>query len=308
MWFMIFELKNGYYTGSDDSMRHLESYKTRLINEIERTISEPAREWLRDALRVLSTSENISDDLALYSAMAKRKLGSAYLKQANAIDTQLSPVNIQRWTCADAGRLILLMSAIECRPDQSESIISRYYKMADNAERIALIHGLIFFAPADYLTEIALDAGRTNNLELLAALTLDNPYPACFYSDKAFNQMVLKALFQGLAIERVEGLGQRANADMARMGENYVVERENAGRSVPVDIWLAIGPCASETGNQQMMGYLSHDDIGHRYYCALALSQRLSQQPALAVILKKRLEIEQEALIIKRLQECLSAE
>jgi hypothetical protein len=237
--------------------------------------------------------------------MAKRKLGTVSLEQAAAIDTTFSPLDIRRWTIAEAARLVLLMSAIERDPDMAENIIISYYKMGDESERIALVRGLIFFAPGEYLTELALDVGRTNNLEVLAALTLDNPYPASFYSEQAFNQMVLKGLFLGLAIERIVGIEQRANPDLSRMCENYVVEREAAGRSVPVDIWLGVGPFASETGRQQMVDYLGNKDIGHRYYSALALVQRLSQDPSLKAILEQHFYTEQEPMIRKLLQDTL---
>ena len=286
-------------------MHSLEASKTSLLRESEPYFSEPGLQWLQGAVQTIAVSKQLSEDLGLYSAMAKRKLGSARLETANAIDTRFSPLDIRSWTSADAGRLILLISAVECDPAQADIVITSYYRMGDESERIAAIRGLIFFAPGDYLTELALDAGRTNNLELLAALALKNPYPACFYSEPAFNQMVLKCLFLGLAIDRIDAIEQRANPELARMCENYVVERQAAGRSVPVDIWLAIGPFASETGRQQMIDYLRHDETAHRYYCAVALSQRLSQDPTLAAILQQRLDTEQEPMVRKLLQENL---
>ena len=293
-------------------MHNLETSKNDLIRESNPFISESGQKWFQHALQAITASDQVIEDLGLYSAMAKRKLGSDHLHNtttcAAVIDTNFSPLDIHRWTSADAARLILLMSAIERDPELTENIILSYYKMGDEAEHIALIRGLIFFAPSEYLTELALDVGRTNNLEVLAALTLDNPYPACFYSEQAFNQMVLKALFLGLAIERIEGIEQRANADLTRMCENYVVERQAAGRTVPTDIWLAIGPFACETGRQQMIDYLDHENVSHRYYSALALVQRLSQDPTLTAILKQRLATEQEPMIRKLLQDTLQAE
>lgn len=288
-------------------MRNLEAYKNDLLRESDSFISESGRKWLQETLQILAASDQVIDDLGLYSAMAKRKLGNVELKNTAVIDTTFSPLDIRRWTSADTARLILLMTAIERNLELAEDTILSYYKMGDESERIALVRGLIFFAPGEYLTKLALDVGRTNNLEVLAALTLDNPYPACFYSEQAFNQMVLKALFLGLAIERIDGIEQRANPDLTRMCENYALERELAGRTVPTDIWLAIGPFASKTGRQQMIEYLNHENVSHRYYCALALAQRLSQDASLTAILKQRLETEQEPMIRKLLQDTLQA-
>ena len=289
-----------------NEIQSLESSRAALTKESASYFSESGQKWFNGAQQALAASNQIIEDLGLYSAMAKRKLGEEKLHQATAVDTRFSPLDISRWTSAETARLILLMTTIECNPAQAEGIITAYYRMGDESERMALIRGLVFFAPAEFLTVIALDIGRTNNLEVLAALSLDNPYPACFFSEEQFNQMVLKALFLGLAIERIEGLAKRANPDLARMGENYVVEREEAGRSVPVDIWLAIGPCASETGRQQMIDYLGHEEVGHRYYCTLSLIQRLSQDSALLPILRQRLDTEQETLILDLLQDALT--
>ena len=283
-------------------MHSLATSKATLARESAAYISESGQAWLDEALQALTASNQIIEDLGLYSAMARRKLGQENPQQAAVIDTGYAPLDVHRWSSAEAARLILLMTAIERDPAQVENIITAYYRMGDESEHMALLRGLILFAPADFLTVIALDAGRSNNLEVLAALILDNPYPACLFNEAQFNQMVLKALFLGLSIERIEGLAKRANPDLARMGENYVVEREEAGRSVPVDIWLAIGPCASETGRQQMIDYLGHEEIGHRYYCTLSLIRRLSRDPDLLPVLRQRLDTEQETLILELLQ------
>lgn len=302
---ILYDSESVYLMNSEDNIITLRTQKVNLLNALQPYLADTARTWLQQAQEAIAASAQVKEDLGLYSAMAKRKLGTASLDQTDAIDTTFSPLNIRRWSCTDAARLTLLMTAIESIPEKIQNIITAYYKMGDESEKIAFIRGLIYFAPADYLIELALDAGRTNNLELLAALTLDNPFPACFYSDQAFNQMVLKGLFLGLAIERVEGIEQRANADLTRMCENYVVEREEAGRTVPVDIWLAIGPYASATGRQQMVEYLKDDNVGHRYYCALALAQRLSKDTTLEPILRDHIQNETEPMITKLLQDTL---
>lgn len=292
---------------SNDNLNNLLIIKNDLFKALDNYLSESARQWLQDTLQTISTSDQVIEDLGLYSAMAKRKLGSVYMDDSPPIDSTSPALDIQRWTIADTGRIIMLISAIETQPEQTQETITAYYKMGDESERIALIRSLLIFAPGNSLTELALDAGRTNSLEILAALTLDNPYPARFYSESEFNQMVLKGLFLGLAIERVVDLSERANPELSHMCENYVIERENANRTVPVDIWLAIGPFASDTGKQQIMKYLTDEDIGHRYYCAFALIKRLPQDSSVESVLKQRMDIEQDPMIINLLQQSLSA-
>jgi hypothetical protein len=290
--------------GAND-IQGMESSKARLMNLCATNLPAAGKAWLDETLQKVANSNQLSEDLGLYSAMARRKLGVEYLQQVATLDTRLTTLDISRWSNAEAGRLILLMTAIETQPEAAQSIISGYYHRGDESERMALLRGLILFAPADYLSELALDAGRSNNLEVLAALTQDNPYPAFYFNDDQFNQMVLKALFLGLAIERIDGLLKRANPELARMAEHYVVEREQAKRPVPVDVWLAIGSCASDTGRQQMLDYLEHEDIGHRYYCSLALIQCLPEDPSLRPVLRQRLDMERETLILDLLRDAL---
>jgi len=282
---------------------NLSSIKKQLITAVNSYCSDAAQKWLQQAVHAIADSEQLNEDLGLYSAMAKRKLGAVLMQDADDLDSISPALNIQHWTTADCGRIILLITAIEQSSDQTENIIRYYFKIADEAEQVALLRSFSLFAPAKYLTELALDAGRTNSLELLSALTLDNPYPARYYSELEFNQMVLKGLFLGLAIKRINSLGQRANPELSRMGENYVIERENAGRSIPVDIWLAIAPCASDTGKQQLIHYLKHKEMGHRYYCCLALSQYMINDPSVQNLLKEHLKNEQEPLIIELLKQ-----
>lgn len=286
-------------------MKNLKQYQDQLLAVFSPIITEQGRGWFEEKLSQLSTSHQPIDDLSLCSAMVKRKMGDSPLVHAPAVDAGFSPLDIRRWGVSDAARLVMLLHLAQHLPEQVESLVQAYYRMGDESERIALIRGLIFFSPAEYLTLIALDAGRTNSLTLLSALALDNPYPASFYSEPAFNQMALKCLFLGLSIERVMGLEQRANPDLARMCENYVVERENAQRSVPADIWLAIGPHATEAGEQMIINYLNHEELGHRYYTALALGQRLSVNSALAQYLQARLEIEEIPIVRDILQDSL---
>jgi hypothetical protein len=285
-----------------DYLNHIDA---KLHTTLDGVASASGLVWLRQALETVAASKRIEEDLGRYSAMAKRKLGTARLEHAQVIDTTFSPLDIRRWSCAEAGRLALLISAVKHHPEMTEFLLRTYYRLGDESERIALVRGLIFFAPGQYLTELALEAGRTNNLEILAALTLDNPYPASFFTNQAFNQMVLKGLFLGLAIERIVGIEQRANTDLSRMCENYVVERELAGRKVPEDIWLAIAPFTSELGRTQMIKYLDHETIGHRYYCALSLCQKLSKDPTLKSLLEERLSIEKNTMIRKFLEDSL---
>ena len=71
-------------------------------------------------------------------------------------------------------------------------------------------------------------------------MACENPYPSQHFPDRNFNQLVLKALFNGVALSRVVGLASRLNAELTRMAGDYADERRAAGRAVPSDIGLAM--------------------------------------------------------------------
>jgi hypothetical protein len=88
----------------------------------------------------------------------------------------------------------------------------------------------------DRFLEIAVDACRTSIQPIFEAIACENPYPARYFPELNFNQMVLKAVFIGVALERIIDLDTRLTPDLARMGADYASERRAAGRPVPSDL------------------------------------------------------------------------
>jgi hypothetical protein len=123
-----------------------------------------------------------------------------------------------------------------------------------------------------------MESGRANSLALYAALALDNPYPSACYDDSAFNQLVLKSLFNDLPLARIIGLAERSNSELSQMCEEYRDERVAAGRCVPRDIWLALAPHASDRGLALALEALDDGDPEHRYNAIVALSRRCDEQ------------------------------
>jgi hypothetical protein len=157
---------------------------------------------------------------------------TATLTQANmAFDT---------WTVEDAGRVLLLLA--RCRGAASvDAFIAdavTCFEQGDAREQQSWLRGVALLPePARFLPQ-AVDACRTNIVPLFESIACENPYPAAYFPDLNFNQMVLKALFNGVRLGRIVGLTRRLNADLARMANDYGAERRAAGRTVPADILL----------------------------------------------------------------------
>ena len=72
------------------------------------------------------------------------------------------------------------------------------------------------------------------------AIACENPYPARWFPDSAFCQMVLKAIFVGTPIARIERVRERTTDELRRMARSFASERMAAGRPVPVDIYTLL--------------------------------------------------------------------
>ena len=271
---------------------------------LQDAIDHAAGAWLESALQTLSTSNDINE-LGLYSAMARRKIGNAQLETNPSLDTPFGSLSLHGWPLADLVRLRLIMRYMQANSGTQDSILKAYYRMGDEAEKIVLIRALILFAPDDAVLDIALDAGRCNSLNILSALNIDNPFPARFYPQPAFNQMVLKALFTGLPISRIVGLEHCANDDLTRMCESYVIERELANRDVPVDIWLAIGTHATPQGKAKMLEYLAHENPRHRMYAGQTLCKLIGGDAGIRSAIEQQLRTEKDTNVGSLLLSCL---
>ena len=146
------------------------------------------------------------------------------------------------WTVADAARGALLLTLAEKSSGADPFVAAAIacYERGDSTEQRSWLKSTaVLPLPVRFLPTV-IDACRTNILPLFEAVACENPYPAQHFPDRNFNQLVLKALFNGVALSRILGLPGRLNAELARMAGDYADERRAAGRSVPADIRLAM--------------------------------------------------------------------
>lgn len=204
--------------------------------------------WLREARARMARCESPMTELTRLSSIAGRALEYRLVGEPIAIHASAGEVNLGSFSLVDLARLVLLLEALDGETADGADWLRDYFRAGDKTEQLLVLRALALLDDDGRLKPIALDAGRRNDTALFAALALDNPYPAAYYDEREFNQLVLKALFLEQPLARVRGLAARANSELSRMCEDYAQEREAAGRAVPGDIWLALLPCASQSG------------------------------------------------------------
>jgi hypothetical protein len=211
---------------------------TPLLTELVSTrVSPAARAWFDQALTA-------HRDLGMFAdafTTAARRLGKATLDlsgpEADALAAAGITWPVSRWAVDEVGRVVLLVTAAGALGEERlASLVEECYRSGDNRERQAVLKALPFLPHSERLVAIGVDACRTNIQPLFEAIACENPYPAARFSDLNFNQMVLKALFLGVAVDRIVGLDGRLTSELKRMAADYASERRAAGRSVPSDL------------------------------------------------------------------------
>jgi hypothetical protein len=107
------------------------------------------------------------------------------------------------------------------------------------------------------------------------SIALDNPYPAEYFDDGQWNQMVLKAIFMERPLYRIQGIDRRNNKDLCRIARDFAHERWAAGRLVTPELWRLTGIFADEEDGllNDLEKVLHSSGAFERTAAILALSQ-----------------------------------
>jgi hypothetical protein len=206
------------------------------------TAPDSARSWL-DA--TLAAAESASaDDVRLAQQFSAAGRNLSHLVPDAETHAALRDAGVAvpaSWTAVDLGRALLIASALRNLPaDTHVRFVSRFYRSGDNAERRTVLQSLVLLPDPDRFVDIGVDACRSHVQDVFEAIVCDNTYPARYFPELNFNQMILKALFTGAPVGRIVNWTERRTPELLRMVIGYASERKATGRSIPEDINLIL--------------------------------------------------------------------
>ncbi|MCJ7956174.1 MAG: EboA domain-containing protein [Pseudomonas sp.] len=187
---------------------------------LERHLHDDSRRWWQQAREQLARQPS-ANTLVLLSSQCRRRLGDAPLDLgAGCSRTQLA-------------RALLLAQLLEQQAGADQlALLRQLFLWGDDQEKAALLKALDDLDSQGASLDLALQAGRTNNREVFAAIALDNPFAARHYQDRAFHQLVLKTLGMGLDSRRIHGLAERRSVDLNQLALDLMEEQLAAEREV----------------------------------------------------------------------------
>ena len=205
-------------------------------------IDGPAKSWLDSAWPSAEEAQTSVRFRASFAGVTRRLRGVEVNGDDIAALTDAGVIGAADWRIDGVARVALLSQVlIAVSFEEHAAFVRQVYLRGDYKEQAAVLASLSFLPGPERYLDLAIDACRTNVLDVFEGIACDNAYPAAHYPEANFNQMVLKAIFMEVSVGRVAGLAQRATAELSRMATDFGDERRAAGRSVPDDVALIVG-------------------------------------------------------------------
>jgi len=203
-------------------------YSPVILEEILRFANPTESIWID------SKSKGNAKELALAFVMTPRFISKTQVKSSNII---MEGWPWQDYTLEKIVRIYFLCLISEMDGGDQLNLL---FDTAEINEAVALHAALPALKnPTDFLLR-ATDAVRSNMGSVFESIAFENPYPSLYFSELAWNQMVLKCIFNDKAIHRIYGLEARANQALAGTLSDFAHERWAAGRRVPSQVWRLV--------------------------------------------------------------------
>lgn len=201
-------------------------------------------QWWHEAQERLGQSPD-ANTAALLSGQCKRRIHEQAMR------------NGEHCSQLQLARALLLAQVLGQQPQDGQlPLLRQLFLWGDDQEKVALLKALDWIDSSGLCVPLALQAGRTSNSEVFAALALDTPYPSRHYPERAFHQLVLKALGMGLDVRRLVGLAQRHGVSLNQLALDLLDEQLAAARTVSPGLHLAIAfDLLSPAQRQRLLGF-----------------------------------------------------
>ncbi len=274
----------------------LEALKNYLCELVRPHISEQAESWLNQQSGKLQ-NDTTNKTLYLSFSSAPRFVGKIpinftadLLAKANMIRAGFNPSG---WTTDRAIRTYFLLFIPVARQENYIKTIETLFNSADIDEQVALYGALPLLPFPASLSRRAKEGIRTNMIPVFESIVLNNPYPAEYLEENAWNQMVLKAVFTERPLYKIYNADQRVNPHLAKMLSDFAHERWAAHRMVTPELWRFVAPYLDDFYLTDIKKILHEGTAFEKEAGALACSK--SDYPAAKSLLQQYPELKDKA-------------
>ncbi len=262
-----------------------DSASTEAVSWLRETLSDQEREFKKRPYYYRFSGVSRHFDKQARITVTKSQLAS--------LEARVPGFTVEGWDQFRLARVILLLLLGEQTKENFLETIHSVLNTADLREQSAIFSAYPLLPHPEDLVESAVDGLRSNIVDVFDSIALNNPFPKVNFTEAAWNQMVLKALFIGRPLHRIEGLDHRKNAILAAAVSYLAHERWAAGRRIPAEAWRNCVGFVSEEISNDLHHLLETGEPTDREAAALVLAA--DGDPRLAD-LRGRLEGEIDAI------------
>ena len=249
-----------------------EAYKTYLLAVLTAQLPEAGLAWMEKQLRGVLSERAFFLAFSMVPRFAKGALVLTDEQVAQA--SQLRPgFNPKLWTVEQATRTVLLLQAPHHSPAEYTDLLNRLFHTIDLNESATLYAALPLLPYPETHVKRAAEGVRSTMTHVFDAIALNNPYPHDYLPMEAWNQMVLKAVFNARPLHQIYGLDRRRNAPLARMLVDYAHERWAAGRPLTPEVWRLVSPYLTTEELPDIQRLLRSSDVLENQAGTLALTE-----------------------------------
>jgi muconolactone delta-isomerase len=260
----------------------VEELKKILLAIINLSLDADSYNWLLEKSNIVSSEENARQLNLSFAAIARKtgnKIITVTANQEKQINTTLPEFSITNFTLRRLCRTWILLHVSADEQENYFNKVSGLFKNAEMNELADLYASLPAFAYPEMWIKRCAEGIRSNIGIVLDAIMYDNPYPSKYLDEAAWNQLVLKAFFADKDVNRIIGLDERANKQLASTLIDYAHERQAAKRSVNVQLWRLVGSFIDESNFDDIQKLFFSGDI-HSKEAAVLSCSRSRYEPA----------------------------
>ncbi len=232
--------------------------------------------WLQEKAGSVKLENNVEPLNLLFTVIPRKtgkKITNITADQKKQINSILPGFFIDDWPLHRLCRVWMLMHVNAAEKDNYCNKIESLFKNAEMNELADLYAALSVFAYSATWVKRCVEGIRSNIGPVLEAIMYNNPYPSKFLDEAAWNQLVLKAFFTDKIVNRIIGLDDRANPQLASTLIDYAHERWAAKRPVNIQLWRLVGKFIDETNFSDIQNLFASGDVNARKAAALTCSQ-----------------------------------
>jgi hypothetical protein len=253
-----------------------EKIKSFLLKVLKENTEGKSIEWL---LQQKEKIENEASYLKFY--MAFGQASRYFKKQALRISEEdkekaeqlVKGFRPSSWDQLQAARSYLLLHFEENDPSSWVIALNKLFETADMHEQQSLYAALPIMPFQEEMTERAIEGLRTNISSVFDAVALNNPFPSQYFDERAWNQMVIKAIFLQRPLYQIQNADERANHNLSKTLIDFAHERWAAGRKVMPELWRFVGPFIDSENISDIKKVIESGDLLQKKAGLLACSQ-----------------------------------